>query len=64
MIHRKNKLITKYFNESRAWKNIMDKQPKQRNMDMRSEILNVKCMSRAGSLVRFSGSAGGQMRGR
>jgi hypothetical protein len=42
------------INEPRTWKDLLDKGPKQRNMDMRFGTWNVRSLYRASSLMTVS----------
>jgi hypothetical protein len=50
-LHHKNKLVTKNLTEPRTWTDSLDKRLKQRNMDMRFGMWNVRSLYRAGSLL-------------
>jgi hypothetical protein len=57
--HRKrNKLVTRILKKPRTWTDSLDKRPKQKKMDMRFGMWNVRSMYRAGSL----GSRGRSLR--
>jgi hypothetical protein len=44
----------KRINEPRTWTDFLDKRPKQRNMDMRFGMWNVRSLYRVGSLMTVS----------
>jgi hypothetical protein len=52
--HLKNKLLTKCYIDPWAWMDLLTKQHKLRNMDMRFGTVSVRNLYRAGSLMTVS----------
>jgi hypothetical protein len=52
--HHKNKFVTNIHKDTRTLTDSLDIRPKQRNMDMRSGLWNVRSLYRAGSVMTVS----------
>jgi hypothetical protein len=52
--HRKNKIVTKRFNDPRTWKESLGKRPKLRNVDLIFVTRNIRRSYRAGSVLSVS----------